>query len=186
VLDRDPALARLGRRYLESHGPATPDDLAYWAKMPKGEARLAFEGAGKTVTLATERGEMTALPSGIAPPRLDERPFVRLLGWFDHFLLSWVGRDLTVPAMAQSKVKYARGVIASTAFADGLAFGTWRIERRGAAIEVIVEPYDRLPRGVGPGLEREVADIGRFLGAESSLRIERAQGTSPRARRGVD
>lgn len=172
-LDREAALARLGRRYLESHGPATPEDLAYWAKMPKGEARLAFEAAGKTVPLATERGVMVAPAWATTPPGLDERPFVRLLGWFDHYLLSWKRRDLTLPGSAESKVSYSRGVIAPTAFADGLGFATWRIERGEPAIEVVVQPFDRLPRGARPGLEREVAEIGRFLEADASLRIAR-------------
>ena len=60
------------------------------------------------------------------------------------------------------------------ATADGLAFGHWRIERGEGSIEVVVEPFaSRLPRGVRPGLEAEAADVGRFLGAEAKLRVER-------------
>ncbi len=43
-----------------------------------------------------------------------------------------------------------------------------------STIEVVVEPFAaRLPKGVRPGLEAEAADVGRFLGAEAKLRVER-------------
>jgi hypothetical protein len=35
---------------------------------------------------------------------------------------------------------------------------------------VSVEPFEgQLPRGAGPALEREAADLGRFLGTEAVL-----------------
>ena len=38
----------------------------------------------------------------------------------------------------------------------------------------MIEPFAaRLPKGVRSGLEAEAADVGRFLGAEAKLRVER-------------
>jgi Winged helix DNA-binding domain len=167
-LPREEALGRLARRYLAGHGPATPDDLAYWAKITKADARLGWEHAGRTTEVLTERGPMTTLPGQLDPPA-PAPPAVRLLGAWDHFLLSWVGRTLTVP-VGQVDVRLVAG--RRTAFADGLAFATWRSDRDANRLTVIVEPFDGLPRGVKPGLEREVADLGRFYETEASLRIE--------------
>jgi hypothetical protein len=169
-IGREEALARLGRRYLEGHGPATPDDLAYWAKIPKAMAREAFERAGRTVELETARGVMSALPSQAEPPPVSGEPVVRLLGSWDHWLLSWADRSLTMPG-SQKEVVLASGRL--TAYADGLAFGTWQMKRAPGALDVVVEPFDRVPRGVKPGLEAEVADLGRYFGVEAGLRIER-------------
>jgi hypothetical protein len=44
-LARADGLARLARRYLEGHGPAEPRDLAKWAGITLGDARIAFDGA---------------------------------------------------------------------------------------------------------------------------------------------
>jgi hypothetical protein len=166
-LSREEGLGRLARRFLQAHGPATPDDLAYWAKIPKGMAREAWEHAGRTTEVMTERGSMTALPGQADPPPSAE-PVVRLLGSWDHWLLSWADRTLTVPE-SQTDIWLVAGRL--TAFADGFAFGTWRMERKPGRITVLVEPFDDLPRAVKPGLEREATDLGRFFEAEAELRI---------------
>jgi hypothetical protein len=169
-LDRAEALGRLGRRFLKGHGPAVPDDLAYWAKIPKGMAREAFELAGRTSTIPTERGPMSALPSQAQLPRADPEPVVRLLGSWDHWLLSWTDRTLTIPA-SHIDVTLVSGLMC--AYADGLAFGTWRMEREQNHLTVIVEPFAGLPRGVKTGLELEAADLGRYFEAKAQLRILR-------------
>ena len=43
-LERPDALARLARRYLAGHGPADAPDLARWAGITLGDARIAFGG----------------------------------------------------------------------------------------------------------------------------------------------
>ena len=168
-LGREEALGRLARRFLKGHGPATPDDLAYWAKIPKGVAREAWEHAGRTTEVLTERGPMTTLPGRAEPPALDE-PVVTLLGAWDHWLLSWADRTLTIPA-DQTDIWLVAG--RPSAFADGHAFGTWRTERGPGSLTIIVEPFGRLPGSVGHGLEREVADLGRFFETDARLRIAR-------------
>jgi hypothetical protein len=169
-IGREEGLARLGRRFLEGHGPAIPDDLAYWAKIPKAMAREAFERAGRTVELACAGGTMLALPSQTAPPPVSGEPVVRLLGSWDHWLLSWADRSLTMPE-SQKDVVLVSG--RPSAYADGLAFGTWRMKRSPGSLEVVVKPFDRVPRGVRPGLEAEVADLGRYFDVDATLAIER-------------
>ena len=169
-MDREDALGRLGRRFLEGHGPANPDDLAYWAKIPKAMAREAFERAGRMVDLECASGTMSALPSQAAPPQVSGEPVVRLLGSWDHWLLSWADRTLCLPK-SQKDVFLVSG--RPSAYADGLAFATWKMRRAPGSLEVVVEPFDRVPRGARPGLEAEADDIGRFLGTDAVLVIER-------------
>ena len=56
---------------------------------------------------------------------------------------------------------------------DGRAFGHWRLERAEDRLLVVIEPFEPPPRGAPTGIEAEVADIGRFLGAEAAAEIER-------------
>jgi hypothetical protein len=170
AVGREEALGRLGRRFLEGHGPATPDDLAYWAKIPKAMAREAFERAGRVVELEAAGGTMSALPSQSAPPPLDGEPVVRMLGSWDHWLLSWADRDLVLP-QSERDVFLVSG--RPSAYADGLAFATWTMERTPGSLTVVVKPFKAVPRGARPGLEAEVADLGRFFGVDAALRVER-------------
>ena len=48
TLSREEALARIARRYVVGHGPATDRDLSYWATLTLGEARAGLRDAGLT------------------------------------------------------------------------------------------------------------------------------------------
>lgn len=150
-IGREDALGRLGRRFLEGHGPAMPEDLAYWAKIPRAMAREAFERAGRVVELDAAGGRMSALPSQAKPPPPTGEPVVRLLGSWDHWLLSWVDRGLVMPE-SEKDVFLVSG--RPSAYADGLAFATWRMERAPGSLSVVVEPFSSVPRGARPGWTR--------------------------------
>lgn len=167
ALGREEGLGRLARRFIAGHGPAAPEDLAYWAKIPKGMAAEAWSHAGRTTEVVTGRGAMTALP-GRADPPITDGPVVTLLGTWDHWLLSWADRTLTVPA-SQRDIWLVAG--RSSAYLDGMAFGTWRLDRGPGRVTVEVEPFDRLPPGCRAGLEAEAEDIGRFFETQVSLKI---------------
>ena len=168
-MDRDEGYARLARRFLEAYGPATPRDLAYWGKVTITDAKRAFADQDGLEEVETSREAMWALPGSSVPPDAGE-PVVRLLPVWDNYLLGYEDRSPAIPAPHDRMP----GAGKPAATADGRSFGHWRLERRDDSIEVVIEPFAaRLPKGVRPGLEAEAADLGRFLGEEISLRIER-------------
>jgi len=170
-LDRDAALGRLARRYLEAYGPAAPQDLASWGKITLTDARLAFDAAGELKAVTTSHGTLSALPDRLEPPRL-EGPTVRLLGSWDNYFLGYRDRSVSVPAAHQRRVHPGAGYLKSAVLADGFTFGTWKVERASGALTVVVEPFDRIPRGARSALKREADDLGRFFETEAKLRIE--------------
>jgi hypothetical protein len=170
VLDRDEGLGRLARRYLRAYSPGSPRDFAYWGKITLGDARHGWERAGRLVEVGTSRGTLSAVP-GALEPLSDDGVSVRLLGLWDNYLLGHEGRELIVPRPAAGWVHPGGGLLKQTAFADGLAFGTWRLERKGVAVTIELEVFDRIPRGARAGLEAEVADIGRFFDADARLKF---------------
>jgi hypothetical protein len=174
--DRGPedALGELARRYLAGHGPAAPEDLAAWSGLPAGRARRAFElvaGELREVELAGRRLWAAAgAPAARAP---SGPPVVRLLGRFDDYLLGWRGRDLVLDPRHARRIQAGGGWIHPAVVVDGRVAGTWRARRAGGRLAVTVEPFGRLPAGTRPGLEAEAADLGRFLGVETSLGVDR-------------
>ena len=44
--------------------------------------------------------------------------------------------------------------------------GTWRRQRRGNRLDIALEPFEELPAEATAPLEREAADVARFLGAD--------------------
>jgi len=138
-VERDGALAELGRRYLLGHAPADPADLAKWAGIPLGDARRALAGAK-------------------APRRRTAPvPAVKLLGPFDELLMGWASRDLVLGG--RDDVVTRNGVFSPVLLVDGRTAGTWRLVRG----RVELQPFGSLPSGLKGALDAEVADVERFL-----------------------
>jgi Winged helix DNA-binding domain len=168
------ALAELARRYLAGHGPAAPEDLAAWAGLPVGRARQAVDLVAGELAEVELDGRRLWAPKGARAHRAPARaPVVRLLARFDDYLLGWRGRDLILDPRFARRIQAGGGWIHPAVVVDGRVAGTWRSRRAGGRLELMVEPFGRLPAGAGPGLEAEAADLGRFLGVEAVLRLER-------------
>jgi Winged helix DNA-binding domain len=170
ALDPDDALAELARRYLGGHGPAGPEDLAAWSGLPVGRARRAFELAAGELREVEWAGRRLWTLAGAATTRSRAgEPVVRLLGRFDDYLLGWRGRDLVLDPRFARRIQ-AGGWVHPALVVDGRVAGTWRARRAGGRLDITVEPFSGdLPRGTGPALEAEAADLGRFLAVETRL-----------------
>ena len=169
-LEREEGYALLARRFLEAYGPATPRDLAYWGKVTVTDAKRAFEDADGLEQVATARGPMWALPGPGRAAATRGEPVVRLLPVWENYLLGLRGPLAGGPAAprphAGRRASRPRPPTASPSATGGSSAGT-------AEIEVVIEPFGRLPRAARPGLSAEAEDVGRFLGQEAGLRIER-------------
>jgi hypothetical protein len=133
-VDRNAALAELGRRYAAGHAPASEADLAYWSGLPLREVRDRV------------------------PPSRDKRgqsPFVtaRLLPPFDPYIMGWKERSFAIPEALAERVMPGGGMFRAVVLVDGRVTGTW--SRAGGRVEVDAPEAD--------GLDAEIADIERFL-----------------------
>lgn len=154
--DPDGGLARLARRYLAGHGPATPADLAAWAGLPLGDARRAF-GAVADETAERDDGlvALADATAATAPPPL---PPPRLLGPFDPLLHGWKSRDLVVGD--HGGVVTVNGIFRPVALVDGRVVATWRMPDR----VVTLDPLEPVPSAVVDALATDAEAVLRFLG----------------------
>ena len=155
-VDRERALAELARRYLAGHGPASDRDLARWAGLPLGEARAGLAAIGSELE---DAGEGAVRLRGRRPDR-STMPRPRLLGPFDPTLLGWSSREEIVGDHAPRIV--SGGVFRPFALVGGRAVATWRWSDG----KVLLEPFaTKLAASAARPLEREAADVARFLSA---------------------
>jgi hypothetical protein len=97
---------------------------------------------------------------------------VALLGHFDPYLLGYANRDLVLDRRFAGRIQAGGGFIQPAVLVDGRVVGTWHRQRGGDRLDIVVEPFEELPEGVIAPLEREAADVARFLGA-ASMRLDR-------------
>jgi hypothetical protein len=176
VLEREPALAELARRYLTSHGPATAADLAWWAGLPLGEARAAIELARPQVAVRDGYAELAA---GRAPPAAPAAG-VHLLPPYDEYTVAYRDRSAIVhPTLVDAT---RGGIFAPVVVLGGRVAGTWRRRVTRRAVEVSAELIAPPAAAHRRALTRAAERLGAFHGLPAALTISARPGAA-RARR---
>jgi hypothetical protein len=159
----DDGLAELARRFFRAFSPATAADFTTWSGLPSSRA------------VALIRDELTAIDvdgrPGFSLGEVEPGRGLRLLPAFDNYLIGYRDRAPMIDAARRAEV-YVGGVIRPTVLLDGRVAGRWRLVRtpagpsvRRATIEVMA--FETLRGAARHDLDREIEDIGRFLGVDA-------------------
>jgi hypothetical protein len=156
-------LAELARRYFRAFGPATAADFTTWSGLPSGAA------------IASVRDELTEVEfdgrRGWTLGAVEPAPAFRLLPMFDNYLLGYRDRTAMLDPRLHPRV-YVGGIIKATVVCDGRVIGIWRLERSARTAAVRVTPFEPFNRRHHDELDRERADIERYLGRPVGVVIE--------------
>jgi hypothetical protein len=151
-VERNQALTELARRYLAGHGPASDRDLARWAGLPLRDARAGLRAIASELKVRPDG--LFELSSSRRTPKL---PPPRLLGAYDPILLGWTSR---APLLGDhQEIVTVNGLFRPFALAGGAAVARWAMPKG----EVVLEPFGRLAPAVRAALNKDAADVARFL-----------------------
>jgi uncharacterized protein YcaQ len=163
---REQAEGLLLRWYLRAFGPATATDFAMWSGITLTDAREIW--AREQADFAPVNVE--GWPAAVLRKDLDklaqaefERPLVRLLPYFDTFLLGHREREHLAPVEHRLKIYRAQGWIAPVVLVDGRATAVWEHAREGNRLRVKVAKFGSISRRITAGIREEARDLGRFL-----------------------
>jgi hypothetical protein len=166
VPSREEALVLLASRYLQAFGPAGLQDFRAWSGLPAAQAELGWAAVTGGADLPGAPGDALAAPRHCP---------VRLTGGFDTLLLGYADRSLHLAPEHARRVNAGGGLVRPVVLDDGVVVATWRYVR-GATDTVEVIPFEALSRRALDGIEREVGDIGVFLGREQRLELAELAG----------
>ncbi len=150
------ASARLARRYLEGHGPATVHDLAWWSGLSVREARRALQGCGATEVRVDGRDLWATRTAPAAP----ESRAARLLPPFDEYLVGYRDRAPALEPAYAKRVNAGGGMLASTVIVAGAVVGTWRYD--AVTGDAAVEPFRALTADERDRIDEAAAEVAAF------------------------
>jgi hypothetical protein len=154
------AMRHLVRHYFAAFGPATVDDLCFWASLRKRDVAAAVDGLTLRRFRDEKGRELLDLARAPLPPADTPAPARFLLRWDNLYLGHASGeRDRIVPPAFRKHVYTKNTVMPATFLVDGFAAGTWRNERG----RVTLEPWRRLTRAEWIELENEAARLAAFM-----------------------
>ncbi|TLZ73126.1 MAG: winged helix DNA-binding domain-containing protein [Methanobacteriota archaeon] len=169
------AETELLRRYLCGYGPATVKDFFAWARMTLTAARAIWARlVGELAPVRVEgeaawllRKDLTALRRADA-----KRPNVRLLPYFDSFLMGHDARGHLIDSKHYKRVYLPAGWIAPVVLVDGRVAGVWSYARKGGTLRIEAAAFHPLPTSVREAVEAEAADVARFFDSKHELKIK--------------
>ena len=156
----------LVRRYLRGYGPSTPEDFSVWAAFPLRGARAIWTEIGEELAEVRVGGSRAWVLREDLPALRTATiagPVVRLLPYFDSYLLGHKDRSHLIDAKHYRRVFRPAAWIAPAVLVDGRVAGTWSQTPRRGTVEVRVEAFARHGRGIKEGIEAEAEDLARFL-----------------------
>ena len=166
-VSREQAERRLLHLYLRAFGPATPTDFALWTGVALSDARKIWAHEAANIVPVSVEGWAAAVlrddirrlkaPAPAPPP-------VRLLPYFDSFLLGHRTRDHLIARRHYKTVYRSQGWIAPVVLVDGRIAGVWAHSREGGRLFVRVTQFDAVSRRTAAGIRSEAESLARFLG----------------------
>jgi uncharacterized protein YukE len=166
------ALADLLRGYLHAYGPATPAQFARWLNGPRQWAKDLFESLGEELDRVKLAGTPAWVCAGDAAFPAAEPDGIRLLPYFDAYVVAGQPRELLYPGRgAERALTGGQAGNVPVLLIDGTVAGVWHQRRSGRKVAVTVEPFGRLGAARRRALEEQVDRVGQILEAEPTLTI---------------
>jgi hypothetical protein len=168
-VSREQAEASLLTLYMKAYGPATAADFALWAGITLTEARQIWARLQAEFAPVDVEGWAAEVfqkdLNELAITKL-EQPLVRLLPYFDTFLLGHKERDHLVGVQHRPNVYRPQGWIAPVVLVDGRVRGVWEHRREGNRLRVKVTKFGPFSQSITAGIREEAQDLSRFLEAQ--------------------
>ena len=167
---QEEAEAKLLRKYLQAYGPATEADFALWCGISITEAREIWSREGTKITFIDVEGWSAAVLRNDVDDLLNaslEHPHLRLLPYFDTFLLGHKDRQHIVDKKYQLKVFRPQGWISPVVLVDGRVVAVWKHTREKDRLLVNVEKFGAISSRMKSAIQDEAQNLGRFLGTQN-------------------
>ena len=162
---REEALGELVRRYLTGHGPATREDLAYWATVTLTDVNTGLAVAREGLQSFEHDGRTFWHAAGQQPPTGPAEPLAHLLQVLDETYRGY--QDSRWVLDAAGAVPRGRESAIGMALVDGQLVAS--MKRTITARQVVFEltPYGTWDPAMLVPVERAAARYGTFLGLDA-------------------
>ncbi len=158
---REEALGELARRYFTSHGPALLTDLAGWASINQGDAKLGLELAKNDLVSEIIDGKTYYFSNNAPKPPTGHTAF--LLPGFDEYMLGYKDRSAALHAdHANNIVPGGNGMFLSTIVVDSQVVGTWKKTIKKADVVAEYLHFDPKKSPASAGLAKALARYKQF------------------------
>lgn len=135
-LTKEEALAKLAKRYFESHGPATLFDFSWWSGFPPTICKKSINAIELQLNSIHIEDQTYWFGKDVQEAK-NLRESVHFLPAFDEILISYKTREASILVEHQAKAFTNNGIFKPIILENGKVIGTWKrtIKKDHAKIE---------------------------------------------------
>jgi len=162
-MDGNEALSLLAKRYVKSYGPVCAEDLAWWLGATLSEASKALDEMEDVAAVEIEGVTGQFFINKKDEPVISEvpqGPSIIFLPRDDPYVKAYYNEARFVPAGHRAMTRF--GESASVVLVDGMARGTWNLEKERFASVCRVAMYEGHPEILKEQLEASAEEVGKF------------------------
>ncbi|HUP26821.1 MAG TPA: winged helix DNA-binding domain-containing protein [Chloroflexia bacterium] len=164
------ALSALVGRYLYSYGPATPEQFARWMSVPARWAIDLFDSLAAELQQVEVEGTPAWVAQGDTKGTLHPPNGVRLLPYFDAYVVGCHPRDLLFPGRASARaLSGGQAGNLPVLLVGGVVAGLWHHRRSGKVLDITVEPFGQPSPAQRREIEHEAERTGKILEGTTRL-----------------
>lgn len=124
-LTKEEALAKLAKRYFESHGPATVLDFSWWSGFSPTTCKIAINSIESELNSIKINNQMYWFGNKISD-QIKFHKNIHFLPAFDEILISYKSREVSIALENQSKAFTKNGIFKPVILENGNVIGTWQ------------------------------------------------------------
>lgn len=124
-LTKEEGLAKLAKRYFESHGPATLPDFTWWSGFPATTAKLTVLSIESELDSVEVDGKKYWFKKGLTS-ELDTPKKIHFLPSFDEILISYKTREITIAKEHQANAFTNNGIFWPIIIENEKVIGIWK------------------------------------------------------------
>jgi hypothetical protein len=135
-LTKEDGLAKLAKRYFESHGPATLSDFSWWSGFSPTLCKTVIHSIASELNSVEINNQTYWFGTDLSLEN-SFRESVHFLPAFDEILISYKNREASILLEHQSKAFTKNGIFKPVILENGKVIGTWKrtIKKDHAKIE---------------------------------------------------
>jgi hypothetical protein len=145
-------------------------DFAWWTYVTAASAHAIWKRSEQELVAVNVGGRIAWILRDDLPTlerAKIKRPLVRLLPFFDSFLLGHKDKGHLVERKHHQRVYRPQGWLSPVVLVDGSVKGIWKSEKKANRLSIRVEPFGTVSSEVRDRVEEEGEALGKFLEADS-------------------
>ena len=161
------------RKYIESYGPVTRDDIVYWTFLLTKDVDKAIESLKKDLTIEKLDAKRDYFSLNREIKGSDDPPNVIVLPEFDSLMMGHKDKSRYLDKTHVKRVFWGLGGIHRTILLDGFAGAIWKKKKTSKEMIVDVVPLRALTGSERSSIEEEFARYSDYRGTKISVHFQK-------------